>query len=211
MRRIYKFLVKVSLILHSFFYKVSSILAIEAEGGLHPKHRLMDYHRFFVDNVEPGCRVLDIGCGNGALAYDLSKKAEKVIGIDLDKGNIKVAKKRYSAPNIEYLVGDVTKDLPNQKFSAIILSNVLEHIEDREGFLRKIRNLSPRILIRVPVINRDWITLYRKELRLEWQLDKTHCVEYTLESFKQELEKVGLNLEKYSIQFGEIWAVVKRG
>ena len=76
-RRIYKFLVKVSLILHSFFYKLSSILAIEAEGGLHPKHRLMNRPKFFVDNTEPHDIVLDIGRGNGALACDLSKKANR--------------------------------------------------------------------------------------------------------------------------------------
>ena len=58
-------------------------------------------------------------------------------------------------------------------------------------------------------INRDWITLYKKELGVEWRLDKTHYIEYTLESFKEELKKAGLNLEKYSIQFGEIWAVVR--
>ena len=40
------------------------------------------------------------------------------------------------------------------------------------------------------MINRDWITLYKKELGIEWRLDKTHYIEYTLESFKEELEKV---------------------
>lgn len=59
------------------------------------------------------------------------------------------------------------------------------------------------------MINRDWIILYKKELGIEWRLDKTHYIEYTLESFKEELEKAGLNLEKYSIQFGEIWAVAR--
>ena len=59
------------------------------------------------------------------------------------------------------------------------------------------------------MINRDWITLYKKELGVEWQLDKTHHTEYTLETFKRELEQAGLSLEKYSIQFGEIWAKVK--
>jgi len=40
------------------------------------------------------------------------------------------------------------------------------------------------------MINRDWITLYKKELGVEWRLDKTHYIEYTLESFEKELEKV---------------------
>lgn len=42
----------------------------------------------------------------------------------MDGKNIEIAKKKYSAPNVEYLIGDATKDLPNQKFDVIILSNV---------------------------------------------------------------------------------------
>ena len=87
--------------------------------------------------------------------------------------------------------------MPNQKFDVIILSNVLEHIENRIEFLQKIKNLAPKILIRVPMINRDWITLYKKELGVEWRLDKTHYIEYTLESSKQKL--------KSQVKFREIF------
>ena len=58
------------------------------------------------------------------------------------------------------------------------------------------------------MINRDWITLYKKELGVEYRLDKTHYIEYTLESFKKELEKAELKIQNYSIQFGEIWTIV---
>jgi len=205
---IYKIIVKIILKLHNFSYRLATKLAIKTEGGLHPKHRLMNYHKFFVENVDSGNLVLDIGCGNGALTYDLAKKARKVIGIDLSPENIRFAKRRYSAPNIDYLVGDAIGYKFEQKFNVIILSNVLEHIKNRIEFLKSIRNMAPKVLIRVPAINRDWITLYKKELGVEWRLDKTHYVEYTLENLRDELEKVGLNLEKYSIQFGEIWGVV---
>lgn len=207
--KIQKSLVKCALRLHNFSYKLATWFAIKAEGGLHPKHRLMDYHRFFVDAVQPNDMVCDIGCGNGALTFDIAKKAKKVVGIDLSSENIEVAKQGYSASNIEYLIGDAIHYVFNQRFDVVILSNVLEHIENRVKFLEKIKNLVPKILIRVPMTNRDWITLYKKELGIESRLDKTHCVEYTLESFEEELEKANLKLEKYSIQFGEIWAVVK--
>ena len=207
--KIYKNLVRLALELHNFSYKLASQLAIRAEGGLHPKHRLMNYHKFFVDNITESDTVLDVGCGNGALSYDIAKKAKKIIGIDLNKENIKTAKKKYSAINIEYIIGDATKDLPNQKFDAVILSNVLEHIERRTDFLRKIKKLAPKILIRVPMLDRDWITLYKKELNIEWRLDNTHFIEYTLESFQEELQKAEVKIEKYSIQFGEIWAIIK--
>lgn len=67
-KKIYRTLVKFALRLHNFSYKLSTKFAIKSEGGLHPKHRLMDYHRFFVDAVQPNDMVCDIGCGNGALS-----------------------------------------------------------------------------------------------------------------------------------------------
>ena len=205
----YRLPTKFALKLHNLSYKLATRLAIRAENGLHPKHRLMNYHQFFLDNINSGDIVLDVGCGNGALAYDLAQKAKRVVGIDLSPENIKIAKKKYSAPNIDYQVGDATRDLSDEKFDVIILSNVLEHIENRIEFLKKIKALSPKILIRVPMINRDWITLYKRELGIDWRLDKTHFIEYTLDSFRVEIQKSGLNLAKYSIQFGEIWAMAE--
>jgi len=49
----------------------------------------------------------------------------------------------------------------------------------------------------------------KKELGLEYRLDKTHFIEYTLESFQKELEKAGFKIYNYNIQFGEIWAIIK--
>ena len=208
MMNIYRNLTKFSLRLHNFSYKLATRFAIKSEGSLHPKHRLMNYHIFFVNNVLPSDVVLDIGCGNGALTFDLAQKVKRIVGIDLSTKNIKIAKEKYSAPNIEYKTGNATEDLPTQKFDVIILSNVLEHIENRQEFLRKIKALALKILIRVPMFNRDWITLYKKELGIEWRLDKTHFIEYTLKSFQEELQKAGLKIQNYSIQFGEIWAVI---
>jgi len=209
MKKFYRNLAKLALRLHNFSYKLATRLAIRAEDGLHPKHRLMNYHKFFVDNVSPEDTVLDIGCGNGALTFDVAKKAKRIIGIDLSKKNIKIAKEKFSRENIEYIQGDILKSLPDEKFDVIILSNILEHIPNRIEFLENLKNKAQKFLIRVPMINRDWITLYKKELGVEWRSDPTHFTEYTLEGFKEELEKVNLNLENYSIQFGEIWAVVR--
>lgn len=35
-------------------------------------------------------------------------------------------------------------------------------------------------------------------------------IKYTLESSKEELEETGLKLANYSVQFGEIWAIVEK-
>lgn len=182
-------------------------MAIKAEGGLHPKHRLMNYHQFFLDHIRAGDVVLDIGCGNGALACDLAKKAKRVIGIDIREKN-KETWKKCAMSNIEFLIADATTLKASEKFDVVVLSNVLEHIEHRVDFLKQIHHLAPLFLIRVPMLNRDWITLYKKELGLEYRLDKTHFIEYTMDSFVQELREPSFIVKEYSIQFGEIWAYV---
>ncbi|MFX0204605.1 MAG: class I SAM-dependent methyltransferase [Candidatus Hodarchaeota archaeon] len=206
---IFLILAKIALSLHNLSYRLSTKFAIKAEGGLHPKHRIMNYHKFFLDKVNEGDEVLDIGCGNGALAFDLAQKAKLVVGIDVNKENIQVARSKYGLENIQYTVGDATKDLDDEKFDVIVLSNVLEHLENREGSLDKIKKLSPKTLIRVPMMNRDWITLYKREKGIQSRLGQTHLTELTLESYKKELRKAGFNLERYLVHFREIWAVVK--
>ncbi|PJE76895.1 hypothetical protein COV05_01720 [Candidatus Uhrbacteria bacterium CG10_big_fil_rev_8_21_14_0_10_48_16] len=204
-----KLLLTFALTLHSFSYKLASRLAIFAENGLHPKHRLMNYHQFFLDHIQPEDRVLDIGCGNGALAFDLAKKATHVTGIDHNEKNRSTWEERFARNNLTYLVADATTFSPIEPFTVIVLSNVLEHIEHRSSFLKSITHLAPLFLIRLPMLNRDWMTLYKKELGLEYRLDTTHFTEYTLETFSQEMAEAGLSIQSLSIQFGEIWAVIQ--
>lgn len=208
-KKLVLFKLKTILKIHSSSYRLVSPLAKKLEAdGLHPKHRIMNYHQFFVDKVAENDTVLDIGCGNGALTYDVAQKAKKVVGIDLNEQNITSARNKFPRENIEYIHGDALTDLPNEKFDVIILSNVLEHIDKRVEFLTSLKKLAPIFLIRVPMLNRSWIDVYKKELGLEYRLDKTHFIEYTFEGFKEELNRTGLKVFDHSIQFGEIWGVV---
>jgi SAM-dependent methyltransferase len=201
--------IKTLLSLHTFIGKVIDVLAIKANNGLHPKHHLMHYSEFFLDHIGPHSTILDIGCGNGFVASQIATKAEKVTGIDTDRANIKQAKEQHARSNIEYILGDATTfDFP-ERYDAVVLSNVLEHIRDRVTFLNKIRRLSDTLLIRVPMLDRDWLTLYRKSLGMFYFCDSTHFTEYTLASFQDEMKAAGLCIESSTIRFGEIWAVEK--
>lgn len=196
--------------IHNACYSYITRFAVIAESGIHPKHRLMNYHAFFTDNVNAGDTVLDIGCGNGFLTYDVAEKAGSVTAIDQNEKNIRAARRDFNRDNIRYVCGDATGYDFGDKFDVVIMSNVLEHIENRHDFLMKVKGLAAKFLIRVPMLNRDWLTYYKRELGVEYLLDLTHEVEYTLESLQEELAKAGMQIEKASIQFGEIWAVVKK-
>jgi SAM-dependent methyltransferase len=209
-------IVKMALQLHNWSYRLAGQYSQSLEpDGLHPKHRLMRYHEWFKAQVKPHWWVLDIGCGNGALAYDLKECCAAIVGIDINPRNIDIAQSRFSRKGITYLCGDATKWKFTEKFDAIVLSNVLEHIEDRVEFLQAIYARqdpanSPVLLLRVPMLTRDWITLYKREQGIEWRLDPTHFTEYTLQSLLAELQKSGLEVESYEIQFGEFYGIIRR-
>ena len=198
---------------HSWSYKYLSYAAVHAEENkLHPKHRITKYHDFFVHNVKNTDVVLDVGCGNGALTADLAKKAKKVIGIDLNAKNIADAKKFYSKENITFINGNIcTMDLGQfRKCDVVVLSNILEHIEERKSFLEAINRISPKVLIRVPQYDRAWEVAYKKELGIEWRLDPTHETEYTQEQLEQELKAVELSVKSVVCKFGEFWVVAEK-
>jgi len=173
----------------------------------------MKYHNWFITRIQKDWDILDIGCGNGALDYDVRPYCKSITGIDIEEKNIEKARQKHSKNGISYICSDATQYDFKNKFHAIILSNVLEHIEDRAGFLKKIylnqnRKTPPVLLLRVPMITRDWITLYKREQGVEWRLDSTHHIEYTLEQIFDEMNQAGLVIEEYEIQFGEFYGVI---
>ncbi len=203
-----RLLVRLLMRVHNFCYAAISTLAVEVENGIHPKHRIMDYHRFFTDNIRSQDMVLDIGCGNGYLTSSVAKKARSVVAVDLNQDNIETAKRRFHRDNVSYVCGDATRLEFAGEFDVVVLSNVLEHLDNRAAFLSTLSKRATRFLIRVPLINRDWLTYYKRELGVEYRLDLTHRIEYTQESFEKEVAEAGLVVEASSLQFSEIWAVV---
>lgn len=206
----YKLLISLLLKLDNLTYKLISIFIVKAHKGIHPKHEILKYHDFFTKNINTNDKILDIGCGNGALAHDLAKKAKHVTGIDISDKNIRFAKSKFKSPNIKYINGDATTYNFQQNFDVVVLSNVLEHIDDRQIFLKKIKKLAPSFLIRVPMVTRDWLAMYKKQQGVEYRLDPGHKTEYSIENFQKEISQVGLKIKNYSVQYGEIWAIIEK-
>jgi 2-polyprenyl-3-methyl-5-hydroxy-6-metoxy-1,4-benzoquinol methylase len=192
-------------------YELQGSASVAYDGGIHTKHRHMKYHDFFTKRIRREDRVLDIGCGIGAVAYDVAKQTGAfVLGMDFNAESIHTAQERFKHPNLVFRLGDALKDLPEESYTVIILSNVLEHLPERSAFLRRVQESAhpQRMLIRVPLFERDWRVPLKKEIGVEWRLDLTHETEYTQEEFEQEMNAAGLVVAYKEIRWGEIWAEV---
>jgi len=126
-------------------------------------------------------KILDIGCGGGLISEGVSKLGADVTGIDFVKENIKVAKMHAKKINlnINYIVKDFEKEKITSKFDVIIIFEVLEHLNDWELFLKKIRlNLKKNGILIISTINKNLIskffTLDIAENLLKWIPLNTH-------------------------------------
>lgn len=209
-------IIKVLNFINQKSYSTMTSFAEILEGeNRHPKHRVMQYREWFSSKIDNSLVVLDIGSNNGHMANFLSKSCKFVYGIELSDKMVELANKIYKNDKTEYICADATTyDYSDKKIDCVTMSNVLEHIEHRVDFLIKLINQinwnsNAIFLIRVPMIDRDWMPVYLNELGIDSRLDKTHFIEYTFENFKQEMDLAGLYIEEYHIKWGEIYAVCK--
>ena len=97
-------------------------------------------------------RVLDVGCGTGLFAFEVSKLGTKqVLGIDFSKEAIEIAKKTHKNHNLQYQVLDVKKS--KSKYDVIVSLGTLEHMDKPLGTLKLLKkHLNPkgRIIITSP-------------------------------------------------------------
>ena len=102
--------------------------------------------------------IVDVGCGTGGTVDFLSKDF-RTVGVDNSK--IAIDKATCLYPTQTYMCADAGRVLGDQKqnISAILLMDVLEHIENDKAFLMGLLENLPvgvKILITVPARNVLW-------------------------------------------------------
>jgi len=85
----------------------------------------------FADDLMPGTRVLDVGCGNGFLCGEFLKRGCEVVGTDLSPQGIDLARKTYHNGRFELLAADteVLQQLGEPPFDIVISTEVVEHLD----------------------------------------------------------------------------------
>ncbi len=163
----------------------------------HPKHYLWREHsRYLFDSVNPGDRVLDIGCGASQYPQWLAEKVHSVTCVDNRAIRVDLARKHNQRENVFYERMDVTTELPAGRFDVAICSHVLEHLDDPVMFLQKLAEKVPRIVVKVPLDDSDWIKLVKKDLGMFWMDDTDHRREYSETLLREHLEAGGWRIEE---------------
>ncbi|MBI2196476.1 class I SAM-dependent methyltransferase [Candidatus Daviesbacteria bacterium] len=129
-------------------------------------------------DLSEGDRILDVGCGNGYYLYLLNNLGVKLTltGIDQDKNALQSAEGLIDRKKIKIFKGGATR-LPfkNSSFDKVLISEVIEHIEDEEKALSEIRRvLKPNGLLILTTCNIDYPFFWDPVNWLLQRLFKTH-------------------------------------
>lgn len=96
-------------------------------------------------NLQPGMRVLDVGCGPGRLTIPVAKQIGpqgQVTAIDLQPGMLRRAQAKAQAVNLDNIrflqVGAGEGKLARSQFDRALLVTVLGEIPDRDAALKEI-------------------------------------------------------------------------
>lgn len=106
--------------------------------------------RLIADMIEPGSRVLDIGCGDGALlAYLAREKDVDARGIELSQSGVNACVRH----GLSVIQGDADSDLdafPNDAFDVVVLSRTLQATRQPRHVLEALLRIGKRAIVSFP-------------------------------------------------------------
>lgn len=125
--------------------------------------------------------VLDIGCSKGDLTNLIAKNVRSMVGIDHDELAIKSATENYGKENLKFINGDALEHvkLIDSKYNIIVLSHILEHIENPKSFLGSYLPFAKFIYVEVPDYEKTYHNIFRNDVNASLQYtDDDHVSEF---------------------------------
>ena len=96
-------------------------------------------------------RILDIGCGKGAVTQRLRQHGNTIVGLDASETAIRKAAERY--PDIDFVVADVFDFLGDDgaDYTLVSMLEILSYIEDWRGLVKLVSERANFFLLKLYV------------------------------------------------------------
>ena len=103
-----------------------------------------------MEQIAPGSRVVDLGCGDGRLLATLANRHGcRTLGIEFDEGQV-LASIGRGVPVLKLDLDAGLPDLPDDAFDFAVLSQTLQQVKHPKRVLEEMRRVAPRALVTVP-------------------------------------------------------------
>jgi len=131
-------------------------------------------YRVVLQRIGRAERVLDLGCGDGYLMGLIRPLTKQIIGADSEFSGLALAREKLTSLSSIQIIGSSCYELPfrDQRFDLILLTDVIEHLEQPAECLSEIRRvltLKGTLLITTPRWRPDrmWDTSHVREFKPE--------------------------------------------
>ena len=162
------------------------------------------YQALKVVNSKANVRILDVGCGQGFFASNISENNFKS-GVDFNQPD-ELTSKNFD----EYFRCDLNEGLPEkillEKFDFVLCLDILEHLVNYDILLGQIKTVLTergKVIISLPNVANFYVRFNLLFGRFPYKerglLDKTHYRFFTLGSIKKLMKKYNFSINKIKV------------
>ena len=94
-----------------------------------------------------GRKVLDLGCGHGAMTIEVAAEAQEAVGVDLHAERVRFARRHLQrhhvalAERVRFELLDIAELDEDGTYDVVLSKDTFEHVSDMAGMLRELHRL----------------------------------------------------------------------
>ncbi len=196
---------------YSPFYQ--RLVRFKSQVGTHFldfKHRELNHIGDWISKERNSCMILDMGCSSGFTTRQLAIRfgSHRVHGADINWKSVNKCRSRYNNIKFHYIDANFYRTYGG-KFETVLLSHVLEHVNQPVALLNRVKTLLPgdgKLIICVPqerirgdsAIPENFYNLIRLKF------ENVHRLKYSYNRLTSILEAAGLKPNGYQYVHG-LW------